>query len=152
LPEIPTEAIVSRSTKELLVRVLVLLMLAACASSSREAVPAAPPAIPETRTVSAPVLNPVGEFEFSTMTPDGTPIRGVISIIGSPGAYTGSVDAAEHGKFPIKSVVVSGQTMTINAEHPEGPLDVRLSFVADDFTGSWQLGTDTGEMAGKRKP
>jgi hypothetical protein len=49
-------------------------------------------------------------------------------------------------------VVATGPTLTINAEHPQGPLDVRLTFVADDFTGSWQLGTDTGEMVGKRKP
>jgi hypothetical protein len=132
-------------------RVIVLLLLAACASSSREAVPAAPPAIPETRVATAPALNPVGDFEFSTMTPDGTPVRGIISITGSPGAYTGSIDAADQGRFPIKDVVVSGQTVTINAEHPQGALDVRLTFVADDFTGSWQLGTDTGEMTGKRK-
>lgn len=133
-------------------RALVLLLLAACASSPRQGVPDAPPAIPEQRIVTSPSLNPVGEFEFSTMTPDGTPIRGTISISGTPGAYTGSIDTADHrGIFPIKAVVVSGQTMTINAEHPEGPLDARLTFVADDFTGSWQLGTDTGEMAGKRK-
>ena len=133
-------------------RAVVLLLLAACASSPRQGLPDAPPAIPEQRIVTTPVLNPVGQFEFSTMTPEGTPIRGTISISGAPGAYIGSIDAGDHGTFPIKSVVVSAQTMTINAEHPEGPLDVRLTFVADDFTGSWQLGTDTGELAGKRKP
>jgi hypothetical protein len=132
-------------------RAIVLLVLVACASSPREAVPDAPPAIPETRIVTAPVLDPVGDFEFSTMTPDGTPVSGIISIRGTPGAYTGSVDAAAQGIFPIKNVVVSGQTLTINAEHPQGPLDLRLTFVADDFTGSWQLGTDTGELVGKRK-
>jgi hypothetical protein len=136
-------------------RALALLLLAACASSPREAVPATPPPIPEPRPAqrapAAPVLNPVGEFDFSSATPDGTPVSGTITISGSPGAYTGSIDAGAHGTFPIKSVVVSGQTLTINAEHPEGPLDVRLTFVADDFTGSWQLGTDTGEMVGKRK-
>jgi hypothetical protein len=131
-------------------RAMILLLLAACASSSR-AVPDAAPTIPEPRIVTAPALNPTGELEFSTMTPDGTPVRGVISIKGTPGAYTGSIDAGDHGNFPIKNVVVSGQTMTINAEHPQGALDVRLTFVGDDFTGSWQLGTDTGEMAGKRK-
>lgn len=131
-------------------RAIVLLLLAACASSSREAVPEAPPAIPEARVV-APVLNPVGEFEYSTMTPDGTPVSGIISISGTPGTYTGSVDAGAHGNFPIKNVVVTDQTLTINAEHPQGPLDLRLAFVADDFIGSWQLGTDTGEIVGKRK-
>jgi hypothetical protein len=132
-------------------RPTVLLLLAACASSPRQTLPDTPPPIPEQRIVAAPVLSPVGQFEFSTVTPDGTPVRGTISISGAPGAYTGSIDAGEHGAFPIKSVVVSGQTITINAEHPQGPLDVRLTFVADDFTGSWQLGPDTGEVAGKRK-
>jgi hypothetical protein len=133
-------------------RAIVLLLLAACASSPRVAVPDAPPAIPETRVVTTPALNPVGDFEYSTATPDGTPVSGIIAISGVPGAYTGSIDAAALGKFPIKNVVVSGQTMTINAEHPDGPLDLRLTFIADDFTGSWQLGTDTGEIVGKRKP
>lgn len=132
-------------------RPIVLLLLAACASSPRQAVPAAPPAIPEPRIVTTPVLNPVGAFEYSTATPDGTPLSGVITISGTPGAYTGSIDAGDLGNFPIKGVTVSDQTMTINAEHPEGPLAVRLTFVADAFTGSWQLGTDTGEMVGKRK-
>ncbi len=132
-------------------RAMVLLLLAACASSPRQSVPETPPAIPEPRIVAAPALNPVGAFEFSTMTPDGTAVQGIISISGTPGAYTGSIDAADQGNFPIKNVIVSGQTMTINAEHPQGPLEVRLTFVGDDFTGSWQLGTDTGEMVGKRK-
>lgn len=132
-------------------RALVLLLLAGCASSSR-AVPDTPPAIPETRVATAPVLNPVGAFEFSTMTPDGTPVSGTVTITGTPGAYTGSIDAGREGIFPIKAVAVSGQTLTINAEHPQGPLDLRLTFVADDFTGSWQLGPDTGELKGKRKP
>ena len=132
-------------------RALILILLAACASSSREAVPASPPPLPEPRVAPAPVLDPVGDFEFSTMTPDGTTVPGVISIRGTAGAYTGSIDAGAQGVFPIKSVVVSGQIVTINAEHPNGPLDLRLTFVADDFTGTWQLGTDGGELTGKRK-
>jgi hypothetical protein len=132
-------------------RALVLFLLAACASSSREAVPASTPPRSEPRVAPAPVLNPVGDFEFATVTPDGTTVQGLITIRGTAGAYTGSVDAGAQGAFPIKSVVVSGQTVTINAEHPQGPLDIRLTFVADDFTGAWQLGTDGGELTGKRK-
>lgn len=132
-------------------RALVLFLLAACASSSREAVPASPPPTAEPRVAPAPVLDPVGDFEFATMTPDGTTVNGAISIRGTAGAYTGSIDAGAQGNFPIKSVVVSGQTVTINAEHPQGPLDLRLTFVADSFTGSWQLGTDGGELTGKRR-
>ena len=60
------------------------------------------------------------------------------------------------GKKPVQmpqgvTATVSGQTVAINAEHPQGPLDLRLTFVADDFTGSWQLGSDGGELTGKRK-
>jgi hypothetical protein len=58
----------------------------------------------------------------------------------------------EQGIFPIKSVLVAGQTMVINADHPEGPIEVRLTFVANDFNGSWKLGDQTGEMVGKRRP
>lgn len=133
-------------------RAIVLLpLLVACASSPREAVPNAPPAIPETRVVSAPVLNPVGVLEWSSALPDGTPLKGTVTISGSPGAYTGSIDAGEVGIFPIKNVVVIDQTVVINADHPDGPLDLRLTFVGNDFNGSWQLGADTGQMVGKRK-
>lgn len=133
-------------------RAIVLLVLAACASSPRQSVPDAPPTIPETRVTPTPAVNPVGEFEWSSALLDGTPLKGVITIAGSAGAYTGSINAGEVGIFPIKNVVVTGQTMVIGADHPDGPLEVRLTFVANDFTGSWHLGADTGAMVGKRKP
>ena len=126
-------------------RAIVLLLLAACASSPREAVPAA-------RVTPTPALNPVGELEWASALPDGTPIKGTVTISGSPGAYTGAVTAEGLGVFPIKTVVVTGQSMVINADHPDGPLEIRLTFVANDFTGSWLLGDSTGEMAGKRRP
>ena len=133
-------------------RAIVLLLLAACASSPREAVPEAPPAIPETRVTPTPAVNPVGEFEWSSALPDGTPIKGTFSITGNTGAYTGSINAGEAGIFPITGAVATGQTVVINATHPEGSLTLRLTFSGDAFTGSWQLGTDIGEMVGKRRP
>ena len=131
-------------------RALVLLLLAACASSPRQAVPASPPAIPETRVTPTPALNPVGEFDWASGLPDGTPLKGTIAITGSAGAYTGSITAEGLGVFPIKNVVVTGQTMVINADHPDGPLEVRLTFGGDEFLGSWYLGDSTGQMTGKR--
>lgn len=133
-------------------RAIVLLLLAACASSPREAVPAAAPAVPETRVTATPAVNPVGEFEWSSALPDGTPIKGTFSITGNAGAYTGAINAAEIGIFPITSAAVTGQTVVVNATHPDGPLTLRLTFSGDAFTGSWQLGTDIGEMVGKRRP
>lgn len=133
-------------------RAIVLLLLAACASSPREAVPAAAPAVPETRVTATPPVNPVGEFEWSSALPDGTPIKGTFSITGNAGAYTGSINAGEAGIFPITGAVATGQTVVINATHPEGSLTLRLTFSGDAFTGSWQLGTDIGEMVGKRRP
>jgi hypothetical protein len=132
-------------------RAIVLLLLAACASSPRATVPAAPPPIPETRVTPTPAVNPVGELEWASALPDGTPIKGTIIISGSPGAYTGSVTAEGLGVFPIKNVVVTGQTMVINADHPDGPLDIRLTFGGSDFLGSWHIGDSTGQMTGKRR-
>jgi len=131
-------------------RAFMLLLLAACASSPRAAVPPAPPPIPETRVTPTPAVDPVGEFEWASALPDGTPIKGTIGISGTPGAYTGSVTAEGLGVFPIRTVGVTGQTMVINADHPDGPLEIRLTFVATDFKGSWHIGDSTGEMAGKR--
>jgi len=132
-------------------RAIVLLLLAACASSPRAAVPDTPPAILETRVTPTPAVNPVGEFEWASALPDGTPIKGTVTISGSPGVYTGAVTAEGLGVFPIKNVVVTDQTMVINADHPDGPLDIRLTFVANDFTGSWHIGDSTGQMTGKRR-
>jgi hypothetical protein len=131
-------------------RAIVLLLLAACASSPREAIPPAPPPIPEPRVSATAPVNPIGEFEYATATPDGVPLKGTFAITGRAGAYTGSINAGEFGVFPITDVTVNGQGVVIRAQHPEGPLDLRLTFVGDAFTGSWQLGTDIGEMAGKR--
>jgi hypothetical protein len=131
-------------------RAIVLVLLAACASSPREAIPPAPPPIPEPRVTATAPVNPVGEFEYATATPDGVPLKGTFTVRGSTGAYTGSINAGEFGIFPITEVIVSEQAVAIKAQHPQGPLDLRLTFVGDAFTGSWQLGTDVGEMAGKR--
>ena len=131
-------------------RAIALLLLAACASSPRANVPEAPPAIPEARVIPAPAVNPVGEFEWSSSLGDGTPIKGTIAITGSADAYTGAINAVDLGVFPIKSVVVTGQDVVINADHPDGPLTVRLKFLGDDFSGSWLLGPETGLMVGKR--
>ena len=131
-------------------RAIVLLVLAACASSPRASVPESPPAIPEARVTPAPV-NPVGEFEWASALPDGTPIKGTFTVSGTAGAYTGSIDAGDLGVFPIKTVVVTGQSLVIAAEHPDGALEVRLTFEGDDFKGTWLLNSDTGIMAGKRK-
>jgi hypothetical protein len=133
-------------------RAIVLLLLAACASSPRAGVPESPPAIPETRVTPAPAVNPVGAFEWASALPDGTPIKGTVAISGSPGAYTGSITADGLGIFPIKTVVVTGQTMVVNADHPDGNLELRLTFGGDEFLGSWHLGDSTGQMTGKRRP
>jgi hypothetical protein len=132
-------------------RAILLLLLAACASSPREAVPAAPPPIPEPRVAAVPDLNPVGEFEWASALADGTPIKGTFAISGTAGAYTGAIVADDLGTFPIKTVVVTGQTVAIGADHPDGPLSLRLTFTGDAFNGSWQLGTETGVMGGKRR-
>lgn len=70
-------------------RAVVLLLLAACASSPRQAVPEAPPAIPEARLTPTPAVNPVGEFEWSSALPGGAPIKGTIAIGGTTGEMAG---------------------------------------------------------------
>ena len=131
-------------------RAIALLLLAACASSPRSTVPEAPPAIPEARVTPTPAVNPVGDFEWASALPDGTPIKGTITISGSPDAYSGAINATDLGIFPIKSVGVSEQSIVINADHPDGPLTIRLNFTGDTFKGAWLLGTESGEMVGKR--
>jgi hypothetical protein len=117
----------------------VVLLAAACAAAPR--VPAAP----------APV-EPVGSYEFTTLY-SGQQVMGTIEITGTPGAYRGRVTSDVLPEFPVQSVVVEGQEMRVAAQTPGGVATFRMTFAGGgDFVGAWELGGDTGELAGRRLP
>jgi len=114
-----------------------LLFLAACASNPAPSVPAP--------------LNPVGYFEFATDI-EGESVTGSLEIRQAEGGgYTGTLTAsAAPEPLPIRSVTVEGQTLTVVADTPDGPVTAVLTFTGDTFTGPWSYAGMSGTMAGKR--
>lgn len=122
--------------------------LAACASGGSGAPAAAPAPVVQAPPASAPV-NPVGEFEFATEV-NGSPMKGVIDIHGTPGAYTGKIVSDITPELPLTSVTVSGQTMKLIADTPNGVVTMNVTFTGPAFSGNWELAGTGGSVTGKR--
>jgi hypothetical protein len=99
-------------------------------------------------------LDPVGDYEFSTIV-DGQTRTGVISITKKDDVLGGRIFSEAMPEIPVSSVRVDGRTVTLNAALPdtESALIVVLTFEADNnkFSGNWSLGSDSGTLGGKRK-
>ena len=121
------------------------LVLAACARSSNEVAP--PPAPPG--PTATPTLDPVGAYDFSTEV-DGQPVTGVLSISGSPGAYTASM-SSDIGNIPIRNITVEGMRLSFVADHPEATAFVEVVFSGDSFSGEWDAGDMFGYISGSRR-
>ena len=125
--------------------------LAACTSGGAGNAPS-PIAAAPARVVQPPPpapVNPVGEFEFATEL-NGAPMKGVIDIHGAPGAYTGKVASDVTPELPLTSVSVSGQTMKLIADTPNGAVTMTVTFTGQAFNGSWELAGTGGAITGKR--
>lgn len=95
-------------------------------------------------------LDPAGVYSFSTIY-QGEPMTGRIVIRGVPGSYTGVVEPTA-GAPPVEiySVMVEGQQVRILADAGGEDLMMTMTFTGDQYTGSWVLGFDSGEMTGTR--
>ncbi len=129
-----------RRTSSLFLALAVAAGTVACAAKA--SVDAPPPA-------PAP-LDPVGVYSFSTLY-QGEPMTGRIVIRGAPGSYTGVVEPTA-GAPPVEiySVTVEGQQVRILADAGGDDLMMTMTFTGDQYTGSWVLGFDSGEMTGTR--
>lgn len=120
--------------KKSIFRVVAVLVLAGCASTG-----APEPA----------VMDMAGSYTFTT-TVQGMGVNGQMRITGTPGSYKGAAYTDVTGEIPISSVEVEGSRATIVAETPDGPVEIRMVFAGDTFTGSWALGGDGGSIQGRR--
>lgn len=96
-------------------------------------------------------LNPVGVFAFTTAV-NGSEVTGAVEVTGQPGAYGGRVRTSITPDMPITGVEVTEQQMVVSGSAPQGPLTIDMTFTGDTFTGTWQLGGDGGDLAGRRTP
>ena len=136
----------------------IALLLGACASSNPQTVSTTdlPPAVAAQPSVQAaappkPAFEPAGNYEFST-TVQGQTVNGTIDIMKRDGGLGGRIMTDMTGEIPITSVVVDGMKLSVNASMPDGPLGFTMTFSnANDFTGSWSYGGESGELKGRRK-
>ena len=74
-----------------------------------------------------------------------------MDVTGSEGDWTGIILPEGQPEIPIHMITVDGSNMIMTAEIPDaGELLIELVFDGDEFTGSWSLGFDGGELTGRR--
>ena len=126
-------------------------LLAGCAPAA--APPAGPTPAPAAAAAPAAALNPVGTYEFAAFSGSEEVARGTIEITGQPGAYGGRIHVEDEGEeAAITRVTVSGQQMTVNADTPDGPMTITVTFTGDAFVGRWSVGDERGDIRGQRRP
>ena len=90
-----------------------------------------------------PPFNPVGSFSF-TAHMDGQPISGTVTITAAEDGYEGTINSDIAPPISITSVTVEGQTGTVEAAGPMGPLVINFVEAAGAITGSWSMGGQGG--------
>lgn len=109
------------------------LLAAACASG-----PSGPPP-----------FDPVGSYLYSAGV-EGMMVSGTMTIEGSEGAYTGSLQSDMFPAVPINSVMVTGQAVTIEASGPQGVLTLEFEVAEGALTGTWTMAGMTGSFSGSK--
>ena len=94
-------------------------------------------------------VDPLGRYDF-TMTDDGKPATGSMTVIGTPGAYTGQINTETRPTVTITMLATSGPVMIVTADVPQGVLVVRMRFAGDSITGNWALRSSGGRISGRR--
>lgn len=118
--------------RSLAVAFAVTLVLSACA-------PSAPPA--------PPPLDPTGTFDI-TANVQGMQVRGTVTISGSPGAYTGSIDT-DVGAAGLADFVVEENRLSFSV--PEAGVFMQVVFEGDGFTGTIEGAMGTGSITGTKR-
>jgi hypothetical protein len=138
---------------------LMLAALSLACATSPAATPGSAPAAtpPATQTAPPPAavaqsaaFNPVGTFDFLATVPDGSQAPGSFTITGTPGAYRGTIERGGQGT-DLSSISIDGQTLTIGANIPEGPVLLTLTFTGNEFSGKWAIEGAEGPITGKRR-
>ncbi len=136
---------------------MLVVSLAACASSGRQD-PATPePVEPEgTHASSGPsskaMFDPVGSYEI-TMSFGTHEVSAVMNIEGSPGDYSGTITPEGRPPAEFTSMVVEGPRLHIITTLPnsDGEATLDLVFEGDAFTGTIAVSGSTGTVSGRRR-
>ena len=94
-------------------------------------------------------VNPAGSYAF-TFIDDGKPMTGTMQVQGTPGTYTGRINAEARPEVQISTVTASGPLVTVTADVPNGVLVLRFKMTGDSLHGDWFLRNDGGRLSGVR--
>jgi hypothetical protein len=85
------------------------------------------------------------------MSGDGQQMQATLTITGTPGAYSGTLDAQQGGSA-IEDVVVDGTHVTFwVSPMPEFGIFFDLNFEGDTFTGTLDGGEFVADFSGKKR-
>lgn len=108
------------------------------------------PALAAQAPAPAPI-DPVGNYQFQVMLPDGNAIGGQFSIKGEPGKWEGTITSDVAPAAPLSGIGVEGQVLTFSISAPDGSaLPLRLTFTGNDFSGELNFQGMAMMIAGKR--
>lgn len=141
---------------------LSVVVLAACSSAAptpapapasapgpRAAATAAAPAPAPTPAAKPAGLNAAGTYSFATDV-NGTPVAGTLVLTRTSTGWAGRLTSDVFPELPVTGVVVEGQTMKVTADTPNGSVTIIMNFTGNDYSGTWELGGQTGPVSGKR--
>ncbi len=127
--------------KRLMTALPLALFVAACSGGmSGGAAPEPPP---------PPALDPVGTYDCM-VTAEGMEIGVTLTIEGTPGAYTGSVNS-DMGPGQVTDILVDGNQMTFVVDTGDMAVFFAVVFDGDTFTGDFDAGEMGGFISGKRR-
>ena len=144
-------------TRSSVVPLLLLPLSLACATSpaatpARSPSPAAPAAAATAAAAAArATMNPVATYDFSAVTPDGS-VNGSFTIVeAAGGGYSGTIQRQGTNAIALDTIAVNGQTLTLGASTPDGPVTLTLTFTGAEFSGRWVLEGESGAITGRRR-
>ncbi|HEV7993525.1 MAG TPA: hypothetical protein VGP25_16985 [Gemmatimonadaceae bacterium] len=125
-----------------------LVALAARSASAQTAAQAGKPAAATPAAAPTPwPARPIGRYELQIAMPERVmPLVAVISD--SAGAVAGVIQPdGDPETHPVK-VTVKGTELFLNADAPQGAVEIVLLRTGDQITGRWSYGDGKGELKG----
>jgi hypothetical protein len=109
------------------------------------------PALAAQSPAPGPAMDPVGNYQFQVLLPDGSAVGGQFAIKGEKDKWEGTISSDVAPEAPISAISVEGQVLMFSLIMPDGTtLPLRLAFTGDDFSGQLSFQGAALAIAGKR--
>jgi hypothetical protein len=96
-------------------------------------------------------VDPIGSYDL-TVTVQGAATQAVVTIVKQSDGTTGGTVNTAQGSFPITSVKVAGNNITVTIGLGEnGEASLHLVLDGDAVTGDWAMANDGSKITGKKR-